>query len=159
MGSRGSLILKSGLRSEDSCQGKDRRKHRSVEKQRQVAVRISGMMFWLPGFRPILILGFHETITALFLFQVPVAFRLTHHGHCYSHFKSQLTSSTSVHSPCINPFPLELILEPYPTQLKGTIALYFWRRECHSSGEILTSGSGWFLLHTILGLEAFLHGF
>lgn len=118
--------------------------------------RIPGIMFWFPGSKPILTLGFHETVTTLFLFQVPVVFSLTHHGHCYSQFKSQLTSSTSIHSPWIISFPLELIPEPHPTQLKSAIALYFWRKECHSSGEILTGTSGSSLLHTILGLKAFL---
>lgn len=119
-------------------------------------VRIPGMMFWFPDSKPILTLGFHETVTALFFYQVPVVFSLTHHGHCYSQFKCQLTSSTSIHSLWIISFPLELIPEPHPTQLKGTIALYFWRRECHSSGEILPGATRLSSLRTILGLKAFL---
>lgn len=56
-------------------------------------------------------------------------------------------------------FPLEFIPEPCPTQLKGIIALYFLRRELHSSGEILDGVPGWFPLRPILGLRLFCHGF
>ena len=56
-------------------------------------------------------------------------------------------------------FPLEFIPEPYPTLLKGTIASYFLRRILHSSGEILDGVPGWSLLHPILGLRLFCHGF
>ena len=87
-------------------------------------------------------------------------FRLTYHVHC--------THNLSPNQPLLF-FLYPLILEDlipigiYPRtkscQLKGTIALYFLRREPHSLGDIHSGVPGWFLLHPILGLEAILPWF
>lgn len=67
-------------------------------------------MLWFPGSRPIPTLGFHESVTALSLFQSLVMFKLTHMVTVLtSEAPTGLFSSpsaTSTHSAWMNSFPL-----------------------------------------------------